>query len=581
MTDYFEVHERDGPARLGEIRLDESLTTPCLVGDVLEDYGSLWTGEREMPEGNPSKISILPHRSMPSGTPEEIVDNLQVSHDKNSDSDLDFPTASVMSVEKPEATGHDMYILTGLQDGYARQIFDRITEARRTLEPDSALMLPSMATPRNVSMLSYLGCDAFDDDYAVTKGYGETYMTRELEVPIDKLDELPCSCPVCLDSTPDDLSREEIARHNVNTLRAELANVRDKIRNGKIREYVEGQSRSARWLVEAMRLVDQEWDYAEVRTPVARMSRLESNSSETIDRVEIQRFARRVLERYRAPRTDVAVLLPCSAKKPYSESDSHSDFTDSIRGRAHEVIVTSPLGVVPRELELTYPAGHYDTPVTGRWDAKERDFVSQVFDRYIENNDYHRIVAHLPEEGYAEIVRSVAEEKDIDVEFTVPEGGHPRDDEALDALDEALKDEMQASYSRKDKWFVEGVASYQFGRGVLDGVDLRTEGRIPRLRVFSGGDQIATLVPQYGLLSLTLEGVDVFDPFEVEIDEFVPQGSVLAPGIVDADGDIRVGDEVYFEGPEARGVGRARMFGEEMVRSTRGVSVDARHVEEK
>lgn len=37
MTDYFEVHQRDGAARLAELRLADPLTTPALADDVLTD----------------------------------------------------------------------------------------------------------------------------------------------------------------------------------------------------------------------------------------------------------------------------------------------------------------------------------------------------------------------------------------------------------------------------------------------------------------------------------------------------------------------------------------------------------------
>lgn len=41
----------------------------------------------------------------------------------------------------------------------------------------------------------------------------------------------------------------------------------------------------------------------------------------------------------------------------------------------HEVIVTSPLGIVPMELEMIYPAAHYDISVTGEWSLDEREMV--------------------------------------------------------------------------------------------------------------------------------------------------------------------------------------------------------------
>ena len=52
---------------------------------------------------------------------------------------------------------------------------------------------------------------------------------------------------------------------------------------------------------------------------------------------------------YIPPRCDVAVLLPCSARKPYSLSQSHRRFQMAVGDRAHELIVTSPLGLVPRD----------------------------------------------------------------------------------------------------------------------------------------------------------------------------------------------------------------------------------------
>jgi archaeosine synthase len=94
------------------------------------------------------------------------------------------------------------------------------------------------------------------------------------------------------------------------------------------------------------------------------------------------------------------------------------------------------------------------------------------------------------------------------------------------------------------------------------------------------------MVPQYGLLALTVAGARRWEDSDVatkhvHIDDFVPQGSVLAPGITDADDSIRTGDEVVVTGPSAFGVGRAQMPGPAMVESTRGEAVQVRHVEER
>jgi archaeosine synthase len=65
----------------------------------------------------------------------------------------------------------------------------------------------------------------------------------------------------------------------------------------------------------------------------------------------------------------------------------------------------------------------------------------------------------------------------------------------------------------------------------------------------------------------------------VEIGDFVPKGSVLAPGVIGASLQIRPGDDVLVKGPNAIAVGKAKMSGYEMTESTRGMAVELRHVE--
>jgi len=48
--------------------------------------------------------------------------------------------------------------------------------------------------------------------------------------------------------------------------------------------------------------------------------------------------------------------------------------------------------------------------------------------------------------------------------------------------------------------------------------------------------------------------------------------------VVDADEEIRPGDEVIVEGEQAFGIGRAKMSGWEMIQSRRGVAVEIRHI---
>lgn len=585
MTDRFEVHEHDGPARLGELRLEESMYTPATGDEVVVDGGSLWTSEQTVTDTPPDRLTILPHRGIPTGTREVVQDAFEPAVPE-----VDGPAAAVVTADTAADLGVDAYVLSGLSGlvGDARRLVTTITETRDAIPPDTALYAPGIGTPAAIPLSAYLGVDLFDYDAAVVAGMQGRYLLPTGEHHIENLTELPCSCSSCATQSPAALERDDIADHNAATVEATFATVRDRIRAGRLREYLEGQVRHVPWLTAALRVVDADWSFLEPRTPVVRQSRLDFTTDDALRRVEVQRFAQRVTQRYRARLDDrPLVLLPCSKTKPYSESPSHRDFREAIDYRGHIVSLTSPLGVVPDELELTYPAQHYEVAVTGRWSPSEREQVADVLTNYLESADYRQVIAHVPPDGYRDVVERATAATGID-EVTYTVADHPRDDEALSALDAALEGTMRYPRERRLDAVVRAIADVQFG--VHAGDDLfdgpRVTGRYPRLRVHEGGEQLATLVQQYGQLALTLAGArrwyESATPRRiVEIEGFIPHGSVLAPGILDASDDIRVGDEVIIDGPAAFGVGRATMSGEEMVDSTRGVAVDVRHVEER
>ena len=583
MTEYFEVHARDAAARVGELRLAESVTTPTLVDDVVEDAGSEWVQRQDMPEGDESVLTVLPYRGFPSGTAEEVQESFAPDYP-----DVEFPSAAVVSPQTADDYGADAYVLSGAPGtvGHGAAFREAVVDTREAIPDDTALYLSGVATPRNVAVLVYAGVDLVDADRAVIRGTQGRYLTTEGAYDLEDLDELPCSCPACQQPVSA-FDREDCVDHNVNALKAELGRVRRRIRDGRLRDYVEGQARHEAWVTAAFREFDQQYGYVEERTPVMRDSLLLSATEDALRRVEIQRFAERVTMRYQK-RLDghPLLLVPCSAKKPYSESQSHRQFQDAANYRAHVVSMTSPIGVVPQELELTYPAQHYDSVVTGRWSEEEKDFVARVLKQYIDRTDYPRVIAHVPKEGYRDICERVTSQVDVPFEFTVED--HPTTDESLGELNAALAGEPKIWVEEREKATLRSVADYFIGDGAGDELfdDLTVQGRYPKLQALDGdGEQLAALVPQYGTLSFTLAGarkwVDSDAPTKrVEIDAFVPEGSVLAPGVVNADDDIRVGDEVVVEGPKAFAIGRAAMPGPAMADATRGMAVDVRHSEQ-
>jgi archaeosine synthase len=583
MTEYFEIGDRDGAARRGTLRLSEPRPTPGIGDDIVVDAGSRWHEPQSVPEGDESALTVLPHRALPPGTEPPVEEAFGVEYP-----DVEYPSAAVVSPGTADDYGTDAYVLSnaGGYAGHAEAFVEATLAVRRAIPDDTALYCPAVATPANVATLVYTGVDLVDEKRARARGLEGFYLTTDGESFLEDLEELPCPCPACRKPT-EAFDRSDCAEHNANALRAELSRVRGRIAQGRLRDYIEGQARHEAWLTATFRRLDQQYGYIEERTPVFRRNELLAATDDSLRRPEIQRFADRVTSRYRRRLDAPLVLLPCSARKPYSESQSHEQFRRAIGYRGHMVSMTSPIGVVPNELETTYPAQHYDSVVTGRWTETEIEFVATVLERYLERADYDRHIAHVPE-AYREICRRVEDRLGVAFEYTVVD--HPTTDDSLAALDAALEGEESYYKSEREAATVRAIADFQFGDGAGDAVfgdDATTEGVYPKLRVRNGdGEHLATMVPQYGTLSLTLAGARAWEESgaetkTVEIDGFVPSGSVLAPGVVDADASIRPGDEVRFEGPKAIGVGRAACHGRAMVEGTRGVAVDVRHCRER
>ena len=319
--------------------------------------------------------------------------------------------------------------------------------------------------------------------------------------------------------------------------------------------------------------------YLEERTPVFKRRSLIASSPFSINRMEIKRFINRVEKRFNPPREDVLTILPCSAKKPYSTSKSHKIFERGIKSRGEEIIITSPLGVVPREIEMIYPAQHYDISVIGVWTEDEKERIRRCLDSYIDKKSYRKIIVHVNNE-LKKICNDVLKDKNIDLVFT-SEGTDPRSKKAINQLDE----ELNGFETRENPYLdvFKGILDYQFGpkAGDLGSLgNLHIKGNYPKLKLLNdNNDQIATLVPQYGSLAFTIDAAQKIIPpdYRVKIDKFHPKGSVLAPGVVNSGTKIRPNDEVFFEGEKSIGVGRAKMGSSEMMESNRGISIKVRH----
>lgn len=443
-----------------------------------------------------------------------------------------------------------------------RRYADWLVSLKSAVPPDTAWYAPGTALPSNAHILCYSGFDLFDYIAVDLKTAQHRFCLPEGEFPEEIMETGVCGCEGC--------KVGNLGAHNRLALVRELALIARFIADQQLREFVEARSRFDATHVAILRHLDRHYSFIEQHLPVARHCRLGAMTGDALERPEVVRFADRVVNRYIPPAADVAVLLPCSAKKPYSLSQSHRKYLEAVGGRALELIVTSPLGLVPRELERVYPAAHYDIPVTGRWDREELSFTAGIVAGFLKKRPFRRIIAHL-EGGALQAVRMAAEAAGLPLEESCT--GHPVDADSLRQLRTLLDGERAVRHDP-----VRGTLSWQFGISVdTSGMTIRM--KPPHLMVRRGKNPLFSLDPGCGLLRPTFEGWKCIPGvYRVGIDSFVPQGDILAPGVTSADPSIREGDEVLVEGPQAMATGRAAMGAAEMRASARGVAVRVRKV---
>lgn len=471
-------------------------------------------------------------------------------------------------------------IATGLKVLPPRKLVEALIELR-SRNYIKALYTPALATPQNIPLLIYLGVDIVDNILPIIEAYKGVYMLSDTSFQIESLKELPCSCPVCSKYTAQDLNSMEyeersklIAIHNTTVLETQLKLIKEQIKAENLRNFVEFRSKVSPELTVTLRVADENISFFQRFNAVFKRSMVLPTTSESFNRPEIVTFFERALKAYK-PDGKTLLLLPCTARKPYSNSRTHRILRSCIgdlRG-AREIIISSPL-VVPREFELTYPAMNYDTPVTGYWSDEEISFVAERLANFISKGEFEKIIAHV-EGGYRRVVEKASSIAGFDIVFTAEE-----DILSPDSIKKLRKELEESELEKFDLFYsiFQHMVRYQYGIE-LELENYRIRGKYPDLELFSGKARLMQIDMRYGMLDIDLPFARILlerGIYTVRIADFEPKGTIFAAGVLEADENIRPNDVVVFYNDSLFGVGIASMCGSEMVEAEKGYAIVVR-----
>ena len=564
-----EVIKHEGPGRLGLVRLGEhSFRTPALVGVdfTLSPFNSFFHPD----EPGSYDFNLAP--SIPLGfyTPGEVIEKAlgrlwSVNYEG-------FNAFYLPALRRTEYLGEFFKIIErhsfdavylGNSKILVREYryFVRILRELRERFPN--VMIIADLEPFFYPLAVYLGVDAFD--------------TRTLKLYDFEGKGFTGYSPF--------LWKEEA--NSLDFARETIALVRKALKEGKLRYLVENFF-STQYHAGILRIADLEHpDYLEKYTPIQRET-VYFISDASIRRPEVRRWHSRVAERFVPPKnTELVLLFPCSAKKPYSFSRSHTLYRRAVKealgsgiSKVHELILTSPFGVVPREWEWL---AKYDIVVTGHWGEEEikpaAELLAKTLEKYPKDVP---VIAHL-DEAYVEIAKLASELLGREITFTRVENG-TTSKESLKSLTETLR-EFELEATKEDRTYryfenIRKVFDFYFGAGAGEAV-LPENGKVKgskMLRLFVDNQQTGTF--KDGVISVTPYGMqriyDALNAYWVKVD-FELHGDVFAVGVDEADPAIRPDDIVgIVRDRKVTGVGKAVLAGEEMVRARKGVAVKVR-----
>tara|TARA_Y100000766_G_scaffold259556_1_gene248636 strand:- start:24382 stop:26190 length:1809 start_codon:yes stop_codon:yes gene_type:complete len=353
----------------------------------------------------------------------------------------------------------------------------KLVEAITTLKrrfPGSLLWTPGLGGPDNLAVLTWFGVDLFDLARSRQAAVAGVLLTEQGPRHV-------------VDSMNESADMEAQISH----WKLAIASVRGAMASDQMRSLADRQSLTSPRLVEHLR----RHDFFCRDIPGILSSHVSADFTFPCHSVSVQSdpliadWESFITTEYCAPEglDSILILLPCSARKPYRLSKSHGRFIRAIGTSAcHEVMVTSPLGLVPRDLEEVWPAGHYDVPVTGDWTGDELSRIQRMFQSLVKRQNYQKIINHSGIDFTHESVEI------IDSRQGDSAGSH----EALERLSEAVKkavDDLSPRGRKTEKILLDNFSSIARKQMNSDAwiEGLKVRGKPPRYRLERGNTQMA------------------------------------------------------------------------------------------
>ena len=113
----------------------------------------------------------------------------------------------------------------------------------------------------------------------------------------------------------------------------------------------------------------------------------------------------------------VALLLPCTEKKPYHLSPTHKIAESIVKDQVQIYSVSEPMLLVPREFEDCYPFNDYDYPPSKMTAEEKEEFIELLSKALNVVSKYHEVIVAVLPRHHFNVVSEASKRAGVKIEM--------------------------------------------------------------------------------------------------------------------------------------------------------------------
>lgn len=248
-----------------------------------------------------------------------------------------------------------------------RLLAQMIITAKKEMPDSIPLHLFGAGHPLTIPLAVALGCDTFDSASYMLYAKHDRYITEDGTTHLDEISYFSCTCEVCTKFKPKEilsLSRDDkinnLALHNLYSIKAEVDRVKQAIDEGRLWEYALKKARAHPKLFESTSVFTSNTSFLSQGTPRFKENAIFLFSRDDQFRPEVTRF-HNMVRKFKTDKKNL-VVVPDGAMKPFYLSSEYNKLKKKFAKVFEDTQFCqyNPyLGIIPLELSDVYPAAHY------------------------------------------------------------------------------------------------------------------------------------------------------------------------------------------------------------------------------